>query len=246
MRAAAKGVVGQRLLVAKRQFELWRRGCRGLDAFRPNCGCWRPRRGRSSWNCRRCRGGRPENAPGRGGRAVGPECPHLAHRLGLGPVAPRASGTVRQGGSTVIQTSFAGADPLLVRIPAIAGLVPRLPWQQRPIHRAPFDCSPVATADLPRRPCCFLPNRPPARNPCPPLPPWFHGCPSNPAPLPTPPVPTTHSQKPAKVCCRIWPWRCTTIRTGGRFRSGGVGPPSALRTVVNSPGRTNSTRENPE
>ena len=29
MRATAKGVVGQRLLVAKRQFELWRRGCRG-------------------------------------------------------------------------------------------------------------------------------------------------------------------------------------------------------------------------
>ena len=29
MRATAKGVVGQRMLVAKRQFELWRRGCRG-------------------------------------------------------------------------------------------------------------------------------------------------------------------------------------------------------------------------
>jgi hypothetical protein len=29
MRATANGVVGQRLLVAKRQFELWRRGCRG-------------------------------------------------------------------------------------------------------------------------------------------------------------------------------------------------------------------------
>jgi 2-iminoacetate synthase ThiH len=29
MQATANGVVGQRLLVAKRQFELWRRGCRG-------------------------------------------------------------------------------------------------------------------------------------------------------------------------------------------------------------------------
>jgi hypothetical protein len=29
MRATANGVVGQRLLVAKRQFELWRQGCRG-------------------------------------------------------------------------------------------------------------------------------------------------------------------------------------------------------------------------
>ena len=28
MGATAKGVVGQRLLVAKRQFGLWRRGCR--------------------------------------------------------------------------------------------------------------------------------------------------------------------------------------------------------------------------
>ena len=47
--------------------------------------------------------GSARRMPGRGGRAVGPEGPHLAHGLGRGPVAPRASGTVRQGGSTVIQ-----------------------------------------------------------------------------------------------------------------------------------------------
>jgi hypothetical protein len=58
--------------------------------------------------------------------------------------------------------TFIEATQRLVRIPTIAGIVPRLSRQRRPIHRAPFDCSPVASADLPRRPCCFLPNRPPA------------------------------------------------------------------------------------